>query len=165
MTLPTQLHRNPPAKKPVARKKELERAKFPEVRLEGTSKQGLLKCEDAIVLSKLRLMEGEFENWISKFDNPLQATTDIKKDPSPILTKKVSKREIPLSRRRRSRLPRKAREILQSWFDSHLEDPYPSWHTTEELMKTTKLTEKQIRTWFTNRRKRDKTWKKIYYKK
>mmetsp|Transcript_16248 Transcript_16248/g.22799 ORF Transcript_16248/g.22799 Transcript_16248/m.22799 type:complete len:90 (-) Transcript_16248:526-795(-) len=89
----------------------------------------------------------------------------MKNDPSPASNKKVLKREIPLSRRRRSRLPRKAREILQSWFDSHLEDPYPSWHTTEELMKTTKLTEKQIRTWFTNRRKRDKTWKKIYYKK
>jgi len=73
----------------------------------------------------------------------------MKNDPSPASNKKVLKREIPLSRRRRSRLPRKAREvswfidaidsievrlldfqILQSWFDSHLEDPYPSWHTT-----------------------------------
>mmetsp|Transcript_16248 Transcript_16248/g.22798 ORF Transcript_16248/g.22798 Transcript_16248/m.22798 type:complete len:95 (-) Transcript_16248:821-1105(-) len=67
MTLPTQSHRNSPAKQQVARKKKTECVKFAEVHTEGIPKQGLLKREDAIVLGKLRLMEGEFENWISKY--------------------------------------------------------------------------------------------------
>eukprot|EP00467_Chlorarachnion_reptans_P005448 CAMPEP_0114495986 /NCGR_PEP_ID=MMETSP0109-20121206/5525_1 /TAXON_ID=29199 /ORGANISM="Chlorarachnion reptans, Strain CCCM449" /LENGTH=265 /DNA_ID=CAMNT_0001673221 /DNA_START=262 /DNA_END=1059 /DNA_ORIENTATION=- len=67
---------------------------------------------------------------------------------------------VPLSRRRRQRLPRKAGKILSKWFDTHREEPYLKKRDAELLGKKTGLQVKQIRTWFTNRRKRDKKWRR-----
>lgn len=66
---------------------------------------------------------------------------------------------IPLCRRRRRKLPIKARKIMGAWFERNRHDPYPSEEVKIDMSEKTGLTIKQIQQWFTNRRKRDSRWR------
>lgn len=46
--------------------------------------------------------------------------------------------------------------ILIKWFDDNIDYPYPSYEQKNELHKLTGLSLKQVITWFTNRRRRNK---------
>lgn len=54
----------------------------------------------------------------------------------------------------KSKLPKKATDVLRQWFLSNLKHPYPTHEDKEVLSKATGLTRKQIQNWFTNTRKR-----------
>jgi len=53
----------------------------------------------------------------------------------------------------KSKLPKKATDILKNWFLNNIQNPYPSHEAKEMLSKMTGLTRKQIQNWFTNSRK------------
>ena len=53
----------------------------------------------------------------------------------------------------KSKLPKKATDILRQWFLNNLKHPYPTHEDKEILSKATGLTRKQIQNWFTNTRK------------
>ena len=57
-------------------------------------------------------------------------------------------------KRRRARLPRKAVRVMEEWF-SHVTQR-PSKKAVESMSEQTGVSPKQVRTWFTNRRKRRK---------
>jgi hypothetical protein len=54
----------------------------------------------------------------------------------------------------KSKLPKKATDVLKSWFLNNINHPYPNVETKDMLCKMTNLTKKQIQNWFTNSRKR-----------
>jgi hypothetical protein len=54
----------------------------------------------------------------------------------------------------KSKLPKRATDVLKNWFLSNIQNPYPSHEAKELLSKMTGLTRKQIQNWFTNSRKR-----------
>ncbi|MCJ1426287.1 hypothetical protein MMC29_004190 [Sticta canariensis] len=47
------------------------------------------------------------------------------------------------------------RQILLSWLNKHMNDPYPKKHEVVELAAQTNLTENQVREWYTRYRKRN----------
>jgi len=53
----------------------------------------------------------------------------------------------------KSKLPKKATDVLKNWFLNNIQNPYPSHEAKETLSKMTALTRKQIQNWFTNSRK------------
>jgi Homeobox KN domain len=53
----------------------------------------------------------------------------------------------------KSKLPKKATDILKNWFLVNIQNPYPNYEAKEVLSKATGLTKKQIQNWFTNSRK------------
>ena len=53
----------------------------------------------------------------------------------------------------KSKLPKKATDILKTWFLNNIDHPYPTVETKEMLCKATGLNKKQIQNWFTNSRK------------
>jgi len=53
----------------------------------------------------------------------------------------------------KSKLPKKATDVLKSWFLNNIQNPYPSHDAKEVLSKMTGLSKKQIQNWFTNSRK------------
>lgn len=56
--------------------------------------------------------------------------------------------------RRPTALPDAAVDILNTWFDEHINNPYPLQHEKEALAQRCNLTVKQISAWFSNRRNR-----------
>ena len=51
-------------------------------------------------------------------------------------------------------LPDEAVELLNDWFDSHLDSPYPTVEEKELLAARSGITIKQLNAWFSNRRNR-----------
>lgn len=45
-------------------------------------------------------------------------------------------------------------DVLNQWFDEHSDKPYPTKKEKEELAKRSKMTVKQVSTWFNNKRYR-----------
>ncbi|OCK82022.1 hypothetical protein K432DRAFT_424471 [Lepidopterella palustris CBS 459.81] len=56
--------------------------------------------------------------------------------------------------RNASKFSLSAVSLLQTWLDTHQDDPFPSQGVKADLAKASKLTEKQVATWFINARKR-----------
>ena len=65
---------------------------------------------------------------------------------------------IPLSARRRRKLPIHARKILGAWYDENRTIVYMTDKDKSDLVQATGLTGKQVSGWFSNRRKRDRRW-------
>jgi hypothetical protein len=65
----------------------------------------------------------------------------------------------------RRKLSFRARMVLATWFDAHVESPYPSHEETTALCKRTGLNSKKIAHWFSNRRKRDMNWRAKYLRR
>lgn len=53
----------------------------------------------------------------------------------------------------KTKLPKKATDILKTWFLNNIDHPYPTVETKEMLCKATGLNKKQVQNWFTNSRK------------
>jgi hypothetical protein len=53
----------------------------------------------------------------------------------------------------KSKLPKRATDILKNWFLANIQNPYPNYDAKEALSKVTGLSKKQIQNWFTNSRK------------
>ena len=50
----------------------------------------------------------------------------------------------------RTKINKRSKNILKNWLRKNKEYPYPNSDDLSELRRKTKLTEKQIRVWFTN---------------
>ncbi|KAI6241703.1 Pre B-cell leukemia transcription factor 1 [Aphelenchoides fujianensis] len=61
-----------------------------------------------------------------------------------------------LRRQRRRNFPKKATQILNAYFEAHMDDPYPTDETKERLAKECGVTVAQVSNWFGNRRIRFK---------
>jgi hypothetical protein len=46
--------------------------------------------------------------------------------------------------------------VLEYWFSRHLDNPYPTIKERELLARQSRMTDKQVLTWFTNKRARSK---------
>lgn len=57
-------------------------------------------------------------------------------------------------KKKRSRLPAQAVNLLRNWFSTHAASPYPSEDEKEILAEKSGLTITQVNTWFTNARRR-----------
>jgi hypothetical protein len=66
----------------------------------------------------------------------------------------VDKHENSKSASFKSKLPKKATDVLKAWFLNHIPNPYPSHEDKDKLSQITGLSRKQIQNWFTNSRKR-----------
>ncbi|KAF5858672.1 hypothetical protein ETB97_003887 [Aspergillus alliaceus] len=55
-----------------------------------------------------------------------------------------------------ARFSRETVRILKTWFNEHIEYPYPTEEEMRDLKRQTGLKSMQIRTWFANARRRDK---------
>ncbi|CAD5214223.1 unnamed protein product [Bursaphelenchus okinawaensis] len=60
------------------------------------------------------------------------------------------------ARRKRRNFTKQATEVLNEYFYSHLNNPYPSEETKEELARTCQITVSQVANWFGNKRIRYK---------
>ena len=60
------------------------------------------------------------------------------------------------TRRKRRNFSKKATEILNEYFNTHLANPYPSEETKEELARQCGITVAQVNNWFGNKRIRYK---------
>ncbi|XP_031550618.1 homeobox protein six1a-like, partial [Actinia tenebrosa] len=60
----------------------------------------------------------------------------------------------PLGKRRKISHSKKAVQILNSWFEDNSHYPYPSRAIVEDLCKRCGLSDKQIKTWFANARRK-----------
>jgi hypothetical protein len=56
-------------------------------------------------------------------------------------------------------LPEEAVDILDNWFQQHINHPYPSTDEKHELSKDCGITVKQVNSWFCNRRNRSQNTK------
>ncbi|KAI6235827.1 Kvs-4 [Aphelenchoides besseyi] len=61
-----------------------------------------------------------------------------------------------LRRHRRRNFPKKATKVLNEYFEAHMDDPYPSDETKEQLAKACNVTVAQVSNWFGNKRIRFK---------
>ena len=67
--------------------------------------------------------------------------------------------------RTRASLTKTAIQLMEQWYHSHLDQPYPSPVVVEELARRGNITKKQVRKWFTNKRSRSKQSSGISKKK
>ena len=56
-------------------------------------------------------------------------------------------------------MPDEAVDILNDWFDDHVNNPYPAMEEKERLAKQGNITVKQVNAWFSNRRNRSQNTK------
>ena len=67
--------------------------------------------------------------------------------------------------RTRASLTKTAIQLMEQWYHSHLDHPYPSPIIVEELARRGNIKEKQVRKWFINKRSRNKQSSGISKKK
>ena len=60
---------------------------------------------------------------------------------------------------KRSQLPDDAVDILNDWFDDHVNNPYPQIEEKERLARQSNITVKQVNAWFSNIRNRSQNTK------
>jgi len=58
-------------------------------------------------------------------------------------------------------LPKESTTILENWFNSNIRHPFPNEEQKQELEKETGLSQKKIKSWFTNKRRRSPEWQKL----
>ena len=72
-----------------------------------------------------------------------------------------AKNKMRRKRRRIAKLSEVASRILSSWYERHLEHPYPDHVALQVLSETGGVTVEQVQKWFSNRRMRDKNTKSL----
>jgi hypothetical protein len=60
---------------------------------------------------------------------------------------------------KKPQLPDDAIDILNEWFDDHINHPYPQMEEKERLARWGNITVKQVNAWFSNRRNRSQNTK------
>ncbi|KAI6241516.1 BMA-CEH-20, isoform d [Aphelenchoides fujianensis] len=73
-----------------------------------------------------------------------------------IIQKKFSGIQIQLKQRKRRNFSKQATEVLNEYFYSHLQNPYPSEEVKEDLARQCQITVSQVSNWFGNKRIRYK---------
>ena len=76
--------------------------------------------------------------------------------PVPKISIHSAKEKTPAPKRRCVRISKPALVILNKWFDSHIEHPYPDKRAVEMLSSTCNITATQVKKWCCNRRKRQR---------
>jgi len=59
----------------------------------------------------------------------------------------------------KTKFPKKAKQILEAWYRSHADDPFPSHAEKQKLAEESGITLKQVKCWFINMRR--KRWNKV----
>jgi len=59
----------------------------------------------------------------------------------------------------KTKFPKKAKQILEAWYRSHADDPFPSHAEKQRLADESGITLKQVKCWFINMRR--KKWNKV----
>ena len=67
-----------------------------------------------------------------------------------------AKEKTPAPKRRCVRISKPALVILNKWFDSHIEHPYPDKRAVEMLSSTCNITATQVKKWCSNKRKKNR---------
>ena len=86
----------------------------------------------------------------TQFTNPISASTQSTMQFTDPLKQLQEARVI----RTRPTLSRKATHLMETWYNSNLEYPYPSPDTIARLATTGHVTEEQVKKWFANKRNR-----------
>lgn len=69
---------------------------------------------------------------------------------------RVSRTSTPVGNKADGRFSSTATKVLKSWFEHHLEHPYPTLEEVHQLQGQTGLSVQQVRDWFANSRRRAK---------
>ena len=91
------------------------------------------------------------ENDVSNSNSNSNSNSSDKSIGSP--SNENNSRRIKSNSLNKSKLPRKATEVLQNWFLNNINHPYPNMKVKTTLSQLTGLTKKQIQNWYTNSRK------------
>ncbi|KAF2102566.1 hypothetical protein NA57DRAFT_71555 [Rhizodiscina lignyota] len=119
---------------------------------------GLSHFDDLSIDPKLTLLDAETDvlggTSLNKHSDgaALELTVAL-----PAREKNCGKIELPKgakTKKRRNRLPERAKDQLKAWFDVHSDSPYPSTKEATELADRTGTTFQQVKTWFNNTRSR-----------
>ena len=81
-----------------------------------------------------------------------------------VASENVPKRKVPSSETKESRESKRCRHnqplnadatnVMQTWYDEHLDNPYPSKNEKDELAQRGGITVTQVKSWFANKRNR-----------
>ena len=82
----------------------------------------------------------------------------------PSQTKKQNKRQAELAAyddkySRKHQLPDQAVDVMNEWFDDHVNNPYPTIEEKERMAQRGGISVKQVNAWFSNRRNRSQNTK------
>ena len=93
-------------------------------------------------------------NASPELDSSSQQMNACHPPPAPKISIHFAKEKTPAPKRRCVRISKPALVILNKWFDSHIEHPYPDKRAVEMLSSTCNITATQVKKWCCNRRKR-----------
>ena len=88
------------------------------------------------------------------FDSSSHQMNACHPPPAPKISIHFAKEKTPAPKKRCVRISKHALVILNKWFDSHIEHPYPDKRAVEMLSSTCNITATQVKKWCCNRRKR-----------
>ncbi|KAL3848051.1 hypothetical protein ACJMK2_018934 [Sinanodonta woodiana] len=74
---------------------------------------------------------------------------------------KITKRYAPYIPRKRPMLSRRAVRMMEEWYATNYEHPYPNVFVVEDLAKTGGITNEQVKKWFANKRNRCKNTPRV----
>ncbi|CAF1110670.1 unnamed protein product [Brachionus calyciflorus] len=93
--------------------------------------------------------------------NPILEKNDLSENFFTNETPKIARNK-PLKEAHRSRkqlLPDLAVDIMNDWFEDHINNPYPTLEEKEKMARQAGITVKQVTAWFSNRRNRSQNTK------
>ena len=85
---------------------------------------------------------------------PAKQPMPVPAKPQPTKPKKVSTQQSCVKKPRSATFGAQAVRIMQKWYSSNEEHPYPSYETAEVMATAGGLTVEQVKKWFANKRKR-----------
>ncbi|XP_062566046.1 pre-B-cell leukemia transcription factor 2-like [Saccostrea cucullata] len=95
---------------------------------------------------------------MDRVENSLQILEESVPKPSPFSTAITSTTTEPkmINLRTRPSLSQKSVQLMEQWYYSHLDHPYPSSDVIEELARRGGIKEEQVKKWFSNKRNRSR---------
>jgi hypothetical protein len=100
-------------------------------------------------------------NNIQTKNTSFSSIPSLKENNSPVSVSNISQSLDSSFKRRRNhnQLPEEAVSILNEWFESHINHPYPSMDDKHRLAEKCGISVKQVNSWFCNRRNRSQNTK------
>ena len=99
----------------------------------------------------------QYSKTYQKFENKSAGNVSTTSNESTSIPPRITTKSSSVSRKHQ--LPDKAVDILNEWFDEHIQNPYPSLDDKERLAKAGGISVKQVNAWFSNRRNRSQNTK------
>lgn len=112
-------------------------------------RQSIESAKNELFLSYNRLMQN-VKDSLGHNGQLYTNTVEESKTPEPVIK--------PKQKPGKTKFPKKARLVLESWYKAHSDDPFPSYSEKQRLAEETGITMKQVKCWFINVRR--KRWNK-----